>query len=151
MPDATKTITWERRWNSAPSPELQNGDIIETLRAKFFGQKEKAARCYTCRESNATMKKVGTPEFEIYKTRFPEVLPCGCNYEDAMLEMWAVQKGLFANDPSVSDIIPEGKKRPVSDLKTLGKARLRVRAMLEMIFGEFTLEKVIENPFFSLI
>jgi len=110
MPDATKTITWERRWNSAPSPELQNGDIIETLRAKFFGQKEKAARCYTCRESNATMKKVGTPEFEIYKTRFPEVLPCGCNYEDAMLEMWAVQKGLFANDPSVSDIIPEGKK-----------------------------------------
>ncbi|KAF2630908.1 hypothetical protein BU25DRAFT_408173 [Macroventuria anomochaeta] len=67
-----------------------------------------------------------------------ELLPCGCLYDAAMLEMWCVKKGMFVDaelkreklDPNVDWVEHLGPK-------TFGKHKLLLLRFWEMMFGPF--------------
>ncbi|ODM23359.1 hypothetical protein SI65_00948 [Aspergillus cristatus] len=138
----------EKRWLSGrPSRQAQEGDIIEALRARFFGCREHdkdsdkryqdLPRCYSRRVQNARMPKVPIQGTE----GGPEKLPCGCDYEIFLARdsrMWLVVKGLF-------DDAGKKKKDPMEPHMTrcIGKHRLCFEKSFEIIFGEFSNEKML--------
>jgi len=127
MSSRREKARYEKRWLSGvPSKEAQEASIVEKLRANFWGHKNAVPRCFTCRKGNASMP---TGDDAPVGTESPEVLPCGCEYELAMLEMWLHVKGMWNTDV----------KMP----KALGKHRPCMRAMFEIMFGNFTIEKML--------
>ncbi|PGH12208.1 hypothetical protein GX50_09026 [[Emmonsia] crescens] len=119
------TDEFQRRWlNGKPrKPE----SLEEQLRCRFWGRKDYLPRCYSCRVSNVTLGHNDIPDGSAKR----DVLPCGCDYEDAILEMWMVQRGVWKK------FIEKG-----SAPKTGGKHRVLLRALFEQFFGAFSVEKV---------
>ncbi|OJD12745.1 hypothetical protein AJ78_06703 [Emergomyces pasteurianus Ep9510] len=114
---------YQEAWLSGKPEKLDN--IHQQLEAHFFGQEGYLPRCYTCRKSGVSL-----PEPKAPKDAGPyDVLPCGCTYSDAMLEMWLVRKGLWKKWKNIP--------------KTIGKHRAIMIGFFEMLFGEFSVDKLL--------
>ncbi|KAL1995680.1 hypothetical protein VTN49DRAFT_1867 [Thermomyces lanuginosus] len=133
------TMLYRKRWLSGkPSKEAQRQSIEERLRAGFFVHKGKLPRCYSCRKSNARMPE---PSQQPDGTEKEDLLPCGHEYKESMLELFLARRGMFAGIPKKDR--NEKRAEPLAVPLTLGKHRGHFMAMFEIFFGKFSIEKML--------
>ncbi|KAF2674636.1 hypothetical protein BT63DRAFT_462184 [Microthyrium microscopicum] len=121
---------WQARWDPAtgrPTEEQMKDSTEERLRAEFFKHKDAKPRCYSCRINHAVMPSGSEAP---NGTEDTELLPCGCSYNGAMLQMFLAKSGLFVKG--------EGPD-------SLGVQRVLYVKMFEVFFGKFTFDKLVNG------
>ncbi|KAF2185540.1 hypothetical protein K469DRAFT_707775 [Zopfia rhizophila CBS 207.26] len=123
---------WRARWTNKPyNPET----LEEKLRSEFWWSSTAMPRCYSCKVSGASLPSdADAPD----GTESKDILPCGCLYHAALLEMWAVKKGLFI-DAEIDRETREKSGEWVEHIgpKSFGKHKLLLLRFWEMLFGHF--------------